>query len=329
MKVEKVCWPVKRPGAYETRPAALISALANEGLLSPDVRYQYHGRPDPESEYAHRPLKSLASRDRSQDKTAVLSPFFLPSMIGSAVWVDLYDDWSLAPELGLKSRLFARASYRAVRRCECLVTVNSAYLAGKFADRRPAIVPNGVPASFGRHYTNRAGDDRRRLVLIGNFFAGRTDYDLALAMMRSTANDEVLVFAADARLDAAISKVNTERGTQHVRSLPKTPMGEIIATFGERTVVGIPHVVSDYTLSQDLMKAYQSVAAGSRFVLPFQLRPEAINEDYMGGIGIGADIDRTLDHLYRLPPLDAEEVSAFVSRNSWEARASRVMDLLS
>jgi hypothetical protein len=241
----------------------------------------------------------------------------------------MYDDWSLAPEMSARVRAIARLGYRSVERLrgDVAVTVNTPFMRGKLAAARPVLVPNGVdPRMCDWGSTDR--DDTRRVVMLGNFFEGRTDWELLERIARSPSAQEVRIFGANDRCIELAGRLNDRMAEQRVKCFPKTPMREIAARLGRRTVVAVPHLVSDYTMSQDLMKAYQAVALGCRVLLPVELIPRPIPKEFVVGAGLGVNVDDCLEALFLERPVSNEERREFAINNSWNARARQIAGLL-
>lgn len=323
----RLCWPISHPSGFDSRPAALASALSQQGVLAFSAT-EYHGRLDARSDFERRAYQSLVWRSRSSTRAAVLSPLFLASEVENSMWIDLYDDWSRAPEMRKPIRQLARFGYRRLRarRASSPVTVNSIYMRDKFAMIDPLIVSNGVDPLLAdsRHAIL---DDIRRVVLVGNFFEGRTDWRALARIFRSPA-DEILVFGSNSEIANLAGEANRERGRPVVRCLPKTPMIEIAKHVGTRTVFAVPHLVSDYTMSQDIMKAYQAIALGCRVVVPMELLPPAIPVDHALTYGLGADVGSVIAASFRLPAITEADRLAFTAENSWDQRASVIARFL-
>jgi hypothetical protein len=318
LRSDRVCWPIAATGTSESRPQALVQALAERNLtFGPRA---YHGRtPGP----GRRPWSALLRASQEDGRSVVLSPLFLNSEMHAARWIDLYDDWSLAPEMNPAVRALARVGYSKLRRSgsEVLVTVNSRYMRDMLSPVRALLVPNGVDPVFGD--CPRANSAVSSLVMIGNFFDGRTDWDLMSQLVRVSTSDEVLIYGANEQVQKRLGERGI-RETNRVRMLPRTHMLKIFEQAGPASVVAIPHVVSDYTMSQDLMKAYQAVAAGCRVVVPAPLAPPSIPIEFIFMVGPGADVGAIVTSALNAGPIAEQARTDFAREHSWDRRAAEI-----
>ncbi|MET8272473.1 hypothetical protein [Streptomyces sp. NPDC005096] len=160
---------------------------------------------------------------------------------------------------------------------------------------------------------------------MGNFFPGRTDHELLTQLALSPAAEEVVIFGCSEEVSTRLQPLISGR---QVRLLGKRPLAEIARIVGSKTVLAVPHVVSDYTVSQDLMKAYQGAALGMRVLLPYELFPAGLGPDQALALGPGVKVDDVLDGAFARGGLNPAEVDAFMANNSWERRAQQVRELL-
>jgi hypothetical protein len=272
------------------------------------------------------PGRGLKSDSRA---TAVLSPVFLAGYRGRAEWIDLYDDWSIAPNINRYYRLLAAIGYRQVRRQEAtasVITVNSEYMANLLLPTASVVVPNGVSHELGD--VELEGPRYPRLVLLGEFFPGRTDYALMESLaLRAEFQDVVVLGPGKApqtrelleRIRRARTGVNVEEWIE-----PE----EFGRVFGPATAVLIPHLVSDYTLSQNPLKVYQAMATGVKAICPRLLWPQDIGAEFALLLDHGIDLDAVLGDFLAQPGPDGDWRRRFVGCHSWEARAAVVAKAL-
>jgi hypothetical protein len=328
--IETVAWAVPPGLKRETRPVRLIEELRARGLVAMDCRIYHHGKglSTGESVSAGRLLPGWSLR-YEVSSAAVLSPLYFPLLSGSR-WVDAYDDWSLAPDVNRVYRSLARMSYRSLARQDSpgrIVTANSPYMAGRLRLDPRFIVPNGVERSLAS--LERRGDDSPRLVLLGHFFNGRTDFDLMRKIVFSGVFDELVVGGAGTS-DAMMRLLHDARlhfgNRMHVR--PWLESEDIAAISGPRSVGLLPHLVNDYTLSQDPMKIYQLLALGVRVIAPRMLWPSHLDREYAFLTDFGADLGRSLEDwvLKSAPPPEGWRQN-FADENSWTSRARRLEEL--
>lgn len=320
--IEKVIWPV--PGTREpsTRPEHLIAALSETQFVSVDAPREFHRRG---------PGKAcFASVGRAGHSTAVLSPAVLATTRGEVAWIDLNDDWTLAPDLKRIYRAAAFSGYRRLRSAAVrarLVTTNTSYMAGKVAPARALVVPNGVDPALA--HMRLGGDGVPRLLLMGNFFKGRTDFALMRDLLLSTAFEEVVVANPGSNTEVAdlLARARTVRGPRLSVEPWLTPT-DIAALAGEHTVGAIPHVVKDYTVSQDSMKVYQWLALGMRVICPRLLWPSALPVEPAFLVEYGVDLTDDLAEWVVEPSTDQAWRERFVRQHSWSTRAAVIANAL-
>lgn len=324
-----VAWPVAPGGAPYSRPWLLHRELQSDVFSAVETYYHHGSTPGSENGTFRRvPATALVRPLLSERRPgAILSPVLVRALGSSAQWIDLYDDWSLAPDINPAFRLMTAASYQSLRRSPraSLITVNSRYMQLKLGRRRTLLVPNGVEPSLAEVVTH--GDDRPRLVIMGNFHRGRTDFALLQAALRTVVVAQVLLVGAEpgsrAERMALAAAGSSSADVQIVR---RTPMHEMAGMLGSGTVALVPHVVSDYTLSQDLMKVYQFLALGVPTVVPRPLWPAALPLDHGHLLEAGLDLDDVLRHAVRQPAPTAEWRRQLVDTHSWSRRAELIRE---
>jgi hypothetical protein len=326
--IDRVAWPVPpdRARGY-TRPEQLVSVLRDLNAVDPSCNFVAHGRVRAGLAGILDQIAPNRQLEPGQARTAVLSPVFLTKASGESVWIDLYDDWSLSPNTNPYYRMLARRGYRALREMAGqvgLVTVNTRYMANLLAPVKAVHVPNGVDPTLAS--LQPGGSAKRRLVLLGEFFPGRTDFGSVVELASRGEFDEVVVCApgASKRMVDTIQTLSSRLGSRLKVHQWLTPI-QLAGVVGERTAVFIPHVVSDYTLSQDLLKVYQCLAMGMRVICPRLLWPGSLDTTYGLLLDHGIDLDDVLsDWLDTEPPTSAWR-RQFVDQNSWRSRGEVVV----
>lgn len=259
----------------------------------------------------------------------MLSPVFqLGNLHGPPAWRDYYDDWSLAPDINAVHRAYSSHSYRGARKSSSgLITVNSAYMAGKLRLSERSIIPNGVDKALGEHPST--GDSARRLILLGHFFAGRTDLKLLREVVDAGEFDEVVIGGLREsnplyeEFLSCVAKCPEKKIVSHLC------LDELPSIIGERTVALIPNAVSDYTVSQDPMKLYIFLALGLNVIVPLQLVPHSIPIENIYLVGPGSGLGGGLkDWIDRAERTDLIQRKKFAAENSWQTRAEAIADRL-
>lgn len=326
-QIDSVAWAVQPGTNSNSRAARLVAGLTDGGAIRADARYYFHGRTEGSGATvnAGRVLPRIEAGTRS---SAILSPVFDPTTARSVSWVDFYDDWSIAPDINpLHRRLAARTYHRVSRLGEdVLVTVNSPYMAARVKARNAVVVPNGVDEGIA--HIQPEGDSRLRLVMLGNFFDGRTDWRLILDIARAVSFDEIVIGrpGASKSMQAVIHSLRADYGSRLVVSdwIDDVQLAQL---SGSGTIALIPHTVSDYTLSQDLMKVYQLIGLGIRVVCPRLLWPAHLPIDHAFLVDFGASYSSIADWAAS-PPISERERQDFIRANSWSARGLMIQRLL-
>lgn len=258
--------------------------------------------------------------------SVVSHPAYIGSEWRNAIWLDLYDDWSIAPDVSRFVRALAWRGYRRVGNVgsETLVTANTPYMAAKSRNIGALVVPNGVREEVGAW--EQEADDKARIIMVGHFFNGRTDWRLMESVACSRCVDEVVIYGSGDQVDALVGRAR-RRGGNVVRKDP-TPMKEIVRESGSRTALVVPHTVTDYTLSQDPMKVYQALGAGIPVLMPNQLWPNSIDRALGLVLERGTSLDALLRAACRWDRLQGPDRLKFVGEHSWRRRAEAVVERL-
>ncbi|QWT24880.1 hypothetical protein KPL76_05845 [Subtercola sp. PAMC28395] len=323
-----VAWALPPGSKTQTRPAKLVDQLVRLGVVSASSRYYFHGRAKSSGISVN--AGSVYPRVPAGDTpTAVFSPVFQARANASRLWSDFYDDWSLAPDINLAHRALSARTYREARKAKersGLMTCNSKYMQAKLRLEDRFLVPNGVDQSLAR--VEHHGDSARRLIVLGHFFSGRTDFELLEKISREGRFDQIVIGSpgSSKEMGAVISSIRTQT-TSELILRDWLELEGASQYLGPRTVALIPHVVSDYTLSQDLMKAYQYQALGIRVMCPRLLWPSGLDLENVLLLDIGVGTDAVREWVDSPEPTDLAR-SQFVDANSWEIRARQVVGLM-
>lgn len=318
--ITDVAWAVQTRQGQETRPAKLVQHLIASGAVAEGARYWRHGsRVNGDGE--HVPWRTLASRRLPVDprRTAVLSPAFLRS-VPAARWVDLYDDWSLAPDIHPVLRLLAACSYRtaAVPR---LLTVNSLYMAAKLYRLNPVLVPNGVDAGWA-DITLQPGT-APSLLILGTFLRGRTDVQLLRRIVALGVWERVVLagFRSTGRGSLSPADILPEKWDRRIEVLKHVRREDLPSLINSATVAAVPHRLRDYTASQDVMKIYQFQALGLKVICPRMLWPQALSPRHGFLLDRGVELDEAVTEWCARPGPDPAERQQIVEEHGWAARA--------
>lgn len=326
--ISTIAWAVQPGQEALNRPLRLVAELTKLGVIDEDTQKVHHGRTQPISILESSTSMFLPGRELSRrEELAVLSPIFLATSSLDPVWTDLYDDWSLAPDINPLYRGYARVGYaKASNQRAGLLTVNSEYMVRKLGRKRAKYLPNGVDENLAKLTLN--GDSRKRLIIFGHFFSGRTDFKLIERVIKIGIFDEIIVggIGKDSRSRRFFETLSLR--TSNLRVLPWMTEQELVTVAGNHTIALIPNIVSDYTLSQDLMKAYTFMALGIPTICPMPLWPESISKEFAFLTGPGDRLRSNLmEWLYGPRPTMSWRIR-FANINSWTNRARQVAEWL-
>ncbi|QBR93392.1 hypothetical protein [Nocardioides euryhalodurans] len=319
--VVRVITPVPEGLAFTSRPARLLDEVSK--LMGIEPMVERGGR----SGSGLRDASRVATLVRPQTGSPswCFHPLYFVREAEAATWIDAYDDYSLAPDMSWGVRLLAARNYRALRAASspALVTVNSRYMQLKLRPRPTVLVPNGVSPDLAAVPTT--GDDRLRVIVMGHFFDGRTDWRLLDEILHAPSMEEVIVVGEHPRVDAMVTRART--AGRPVQARTSMTLQSMAGDVGERTVFAIPHVVSDYTLSQDLMKAYQAIAMGLPVCVPNALWPHAISRDLGQVFERGVGVDDVLSGAARTV-ITPSQRHGFAADHAWSRRAERIAEAM-
>lgn len=330
MMISQIAWAVPPEGKGNTRPAMLAAELVKLGIVDEVFHSLFHGRSSSTTRAKNAgkwyPGKHL---DRCGE-SAILSPVFYSARSPFVTWMDFYDDWSLAPDINAWHKVLASMTYHAVasgHQEARQITCNSPYMAAKLGLPRTAIVPNGVNPEVASMVTS--GNDARRLIMLGHFFDGRTDFELIKRVCSERYFDHIVIGApgTDPKMLALIERLKQNSGTT-LEVYEWLSAGDLANFVGPRTVALVPHVVNDYTLSQDLMKVYMLSALGLRIICPRLLWPSSLSNQFAYLVDYGVRIEDTLSEWIDVPGPETSWRQSVVDDHSWAVRARQIADLM-
>jgi hypothetical protein len=173
------------------------------------------------------------------------------------------------------------------------------------------------------------GDTRRRLLVFGKFFRGRTDWRLVRRSIMSGAFDEVVVGGLSTA-DKAVSALTGWAASAGAKLQIESWIGveQLASLAGPRTAALVPHLVSDYTLSQDPMKIYTFLALGVRVIVPRMLWPRHLDPTYAYLTDYGMELETTIGDWLATNSPSREWRHEFAHKNSWLTRARQIADRL-
>lgn len=329
--ISQIAWAVPPGSKMNTRPVLLTRELVKLGVVSSAYETTFHGRQAsaPGCVNAGKWLPGVSLKGPGSTR-AVLSPVFFSLKELEAKWMDFYDDWSVAPDINIWHRTLSALSYNAVasgHRKASVMSCNSPYMAAKLGLPPETIVPNGVDPAVALLRT--ADDSVRRLILLGHFFSGRTDFGLIDEICSLKYFDQVIVGApgSDPTMLALLDRLRRRLGSA-LQVHDWLSVDDLAALSGRQTAALIPHVVSDYTLSQDLMKVYTLSALGIKVVCPRLLWPSTLPKDFAYLLDYGVKVEDTLAEWLGGPSPDAEWRRWIGNEHSWQSRALQVAKLI-
>lgn len=329
--IDQIAWAVPPGGKTNTRPVLLTRELVKLGLISDNWKSIFHGRgastPDQTSAGKWWPGSKVHA---AGEGSALLSPVYFSLRKSSSTWMDFYDDWSIAPDINAWHRMLSALSYRAVssgRYSTTAITCNSPYMAAKLGLPPTSVVPNGVDSDVALLSTSQ--DSTRRLLLLGHFFSGRTDFALIDRVCSKDYFEHIVIGAPgkDLAMGAMVNKLRQRFGSA-LDIHDWLTVEDLAALSGQHTTALVPNVVNDYTLSQDLMKAYTFSALGIRVICPRLLWPNSLPKDYVYLLDHGVKLNETLQEWLDGPGPGDDWRRGIGLEHSWETRARQVARLI-
>jgi hypothetical protein len=318
---------------FDAYPDADISLKAN-GKPMPVQDLELFGR---HITYDSQPgfSRGMYRNDLRCDLAVAFSPFFphLDRLMRSAnrVWVDMFDDWSISPHVRFPDRQFARYRYRQIRQRtgdNVLVTAVNQYM--KIKTDAHLVIPNGVDVPQVVDFRARASGSQLTVIVLGSFSPYRTDTRLIKSLLSDSRLREVRwVFAGPgvAWLKREVFQ-EPERRLKFREFITWLQVQDLVRNEG--AISFIPHLVNDYTLSQDLMKAYQFVASGSVILIPRLLLPKELPTSRVVVFNDKDDVGELVLMSGQLgsPAWGLDSCTEFATESSWDRRWAAVREML-
>jgi glycosyltransferase involved in cell wall biosynthesis len=244
------------------------------------------------------------------------------------VVVDAYDSWDRSPLVRGERRLRAVADgYRAAAAGANLIFANTTAMRDRLAllgARDARLLPNASPALDSRR--GPIGIQPTGLVYVGRI---HERFDAALASAVAAALPATtLTIAGPVEREPA--------GWQALAGHPNVSLPGRVESRVARELIGsaaaliVPHLVDDYTRSQDAMKAWDAIASGTAVIsTPI---PPAVTWP-IGLAEVCADTEAFVAAARRAVGGELEagrnDRLAFATANQWSARAAEVIAALS
>ena len=164
--------------------------------------------------------------------------------------------------------------------------------------------------------TDLSEDDTKRVIVMGAFRHGRTDFGLIREVAQSDQIEELVVAGhGGAQLAASCQRLAAARVVHY----PYLNRQEVARLIGPNTVALIPHHVNAYTVSQDPMKLYQFLAFGIPVLVPRLLCGGHIRADGLIRFEHGDAVQPLLRAAFRLRSALSDWRRAFGTEHSWAA----------
>ncbi len=172
---------------------------------------------------------------------------------------DVTDDWRCAPSTPRERRRLIAAEDVLAMRAHTIVC--SEELGRRWKSRYgvdPVLVRNAADVSAITSARPRdLGDNGPHVGYIGTLHQARIDIDLVLRTAETMQKGKVHLVGPDSLTDAARSRLRANQRIVLHGSVPASEVPTWIAAFD---VLICPHVVTDFTLSLDAIKAYEYLA---------------------------------------------------------------------
>ena len=278
-----------------------------------------------ERRFLHGLLATLARGSDGGVVAWIADPKSVPAAVGNGhgrpwrVVVDIYDAWDRSPLVrGDRRRRAVVAGYRAAASGADLVFANTPTMRDRILDlgaRDARLLPNACPS-----LDPRAGLDRRGggLVYVGRIHE-RFDTALVGAVADALPTTMVTIAGPVERKPRGWSSL---QGRPNVSIQGRTEHRAARDLIAGAAALIVPHVVDDYTRSQDAMKAWDAMASGTPVIStpipPVDLWPTGLAE-------VCPDVESFVAAACSAVEGDLEggraRRSEFAAQNQWSARA--------
>lgn len=243
------------------------------------------------------------------------------------VVVDVYDAWDLSPLVRGERRLRAVTDgYRSAAARADLVFANTILMRDRLSDlgaRDARHLPNAAPL-LDRSPAHSV-DGAPGLLYVGRIHE-RFDAALASSVAAAMPATSFTIAGPVERQPAGWSALANR---PNVRLLGSVAPGAARQMMKAATALVIPHLVDDYTRSQDAMKAWDAIASGTP-VVSTAIPPVV---DWPTGLGeVCHDTDSFIAAARRAVAGDLEDGRAdrlaFAAENQWSARAAVAIEAM-
>ena len=238
---------------------------------------------------------------------------------------DAYDAWDLSPLVrGNRRRDAVRRGYAVAARCADVVFANSPFMADRMRHGGANIVhlvTNGAPGVS--ESTELAGSLPHRL---GFAYVGRVHERVAVPLLEALADEArpepLRIIGPIEREPDGWRRLIARDNVVLEGSRPQVAAHRILA---ETRALIVPHVVDDYTRSQDAMKVWDALSIGTP-VIATSIPPAASLPDYAVLLADNPDAVRAAaQRIIRgeLAPFAAQR-RALAAENSWDRRIEAI-----
>jgi glycosyltransferase involved in cell wall biosynthesis len=280
-------------------------------------------------------LGAASSRSAAGVVAWVADPKSVPAVVGAdpdrprwRVVLDAYDAWDLSPLVrGQRRQRAVSDGYSAAAAGADLVFANTTAMRDRLADlgaRDARLLPNACPPLDPRP---RTADHRPAgLVYVGRIHE-RFDAELAGAVATALPATILTIAGPVEREPAGWSALASR---SNVRLPGRIESGAAREMIGAAAALIVPHVVDDYTRSQDAMKAWDAIASGTAVIStpipPADGWPAELAEVCPTTDAFVAAAGRAVDG--KLEAGRADRL-AFATANQWSARAAEAIAAIS
>jgi glycosyltransferase involved in cell wall biosynthesis len=236
---------------------------------------------------------------------------------------DAFDAWDLSPLVrGDRRQAAVRSGYRAIAEGADIVFANTEAMAERFRAAgagHVVLVPNASPRPDLRQPSNTPF-----VVYVGRIHE-RFDAELAAAVADELGDVPLRIVGPVERTPAGWDRLVARRNVEVVGAMAPA---RALSMIGEARALVLPHVVDDYTRSQDAMKAWDALSVGTPVVsTPI---PPVDGWPAMGGVAVQpaafpAAVVRFVED--EDPAARAQRVE-LAARNGWADRARTMLDVI-
>ncbi|MCM3602225.1 glycosyltransferase [Robertmurraya korlensis] len=246
---------------------------------------------------------------------------------------DAYDDWAISPlfENNKKHMKYILLGYETAKRNADIVFVNTTYMKQKYFNNKNNVflLPNTSSLVINNNKTHKQNfGDNKTIGYVGHIHS-RIDLDILEKLLKNF-SDYNIVFLGENHLDSDVFNrlISEYRNLKLLGSVSYDHLSSYISAFD---VAIVPHLVNNYTLSQDSMKIYDYLSCGSAIVTT-DIPPTDILPNDEGFIYRAKSAEEFVDKVRIAVNNNNEELKHrrmnYMVQNTWKNRAEYICKII-